>query len=380
MEQASESQPQKDIKLRELEWLYEKGYFTDELYNNAKRYYKDENIDKLQNKSFENWVYDEYCQKTIIDKHFFDGMTLKDSNKIIAIFGELYSGREYAIKHLYNAGRILDRKMSYIKESLRGILCKKLSEFTKTKKTINETVIGMMVRCFPLNEYYADEAQKCDKLKKERFINQFIADNANVIIYINNDEDDEQDENLQKFKEKYNIDNKKEIIVIKNGFKKENIQSIQNEEQHNKFRIYYENEDENIETFKRIFLKIKSIKAGTTQDIMVRYHDYFTINHSFLNDDWIKCEYPELLNSNLTYSVKQENNDIIVTLECFEEISDVTYNSTIWNNSLYLIITAKSITNSTINLYILIPKKTQQLNKIKFEQHKENGLVTITLS
>ena len=124
------------------------------------------------------------------------------------------------------------------------------------------------------------------------------------------DEDDETNENLKQFKEKYNISNQRQVIVIKNGFKKENfdIETIKTEETLNKYRIYYENEDQNIETFKRIFQTIKEIKKGTKQNIDVRYKDYFTINQSFLNGDWIKCEYPELNKS--TCLVSKNNTNI----------------------------------------------------------------------
>ena len=380
MEKTSSVQQQNDIELS-LSWLRSNGYLTEKLYKNAVRYYKDEkNIFKLQNKTFENWVYDEYLQKTIIDENYFNEMKLKESMKVIAIFGELYSGREYTMKHLYNAGRILDRKLSYIKESLRGILCKKLSDFTQKKE--KEKEIGMMIRCFPLNEYYVDEAQNCKKLQKERFINQFIADIANVIIYINNDEDDKTNENLKQFKEKYNISNQRQVIVIKNGFKKENfdIETIETEEKLNKYRIYYENEDQNIGTFKRIFQKIKEIKKGTKQNIDVRYKDYFTINQSFLNGDWIKCEYPELNKSTCLVS-KNNTNTLTVTFEFYEQLSNVTHQSIIWNNSLYLIITAESIAQSTTNYYTFIHNTNKPLDKERkdFMQDKETGLVTITL-
>ena len=95
MEKTSSVQQQNDIKLSHLAWLRSNGYLTEKLYKNAVRYYKDEkNIFKLQNKTFENWVYDEYLQKTIIDENYFNEMKLKESMKVIAIFGELYGTKQ----------------------------------------------------------------------------------------------------------------------------------------------------------------------------------------------------------------------------------------------------------------------------------------------
>ena len=132
--------------------------------------------------------------------------------------------------------------------------------------------------------------------------------------------------------------------------------------------------------YTRIIPKIKEIKKGTKQNIDVRYKDYFTINQSFLNGDWIKCEYPELNKSTCLVS-KNNTNTLTVTFEFYEQLSNVTHQSIIWNNSLYLIITAESIAQSTTNYYTFIHNTIKPLDKERkdFMQDKETGLVTITL-
>lgn len=370
-----EEPPSDDDKLAQLQWLHSKKYLNDQLYKNSIRYYeKENNVEKFE-KVFETWEYDEIIQKTIVNEKYFDDLKTKQSQKIISIFGELHSGREYTIKHLYNSGRKLDRKISYINGSINKIVFK-LIDFSDHKQ-------GVMIKAFHLNDFFVDDSAMINKLKYTRFINQFIADISNVIIYINSDEDDEEDNKVKQFISKYNIALiNKTMIIIKNGFKNNNSPNdkkiIEEEEKNNKYRIYYENEDANISTFKRIFDKLKRLQKGTNKDISIRYKEFYGSSKEFLEGDYIKCEYHELLNSNLTYTLTQANNTIVITLICYEQITNVTHSSIIWNKCLYLIITVESVTKAKTNLYLLIHDSLK--TKLTFNQDSETGLLTITLS
>ena len=197
-------------KLTQLYWL--SSIIPRHLESNAVRYYnKEQNVEKFT-KIFEDWNYDAYLQKSSKpDENYFKDITINETNKIIAVFGSLYSGREYVIKHLYNAGRKAKRKFSYVKKGVNGLLFKELKEFSSEKDKVGKS-IGMMIRCFPLNEFYSEST--IEKFMKERFINQFIANIADVIIFINNDEDDKNINNLDNFIKLYNIQSLDNIINI----------------------------------------------------------------------------------------------------------------------------------------------------------------------
>ena len=364
-------------KLTQLYWLSYNNYIPRNLESNAVRYYeKEKNVEKFT-KIFEDWNYDECLQKSIPNENYFKDLTIGESNKIIAVFGSLYSGREYVIQHLYNAGRKVERKFSYLKKGINGLLFKELKEFSSEKDKEGKS-IGMMIRCFPLNEFYGESTIKT--LMKERFINQFIANIADVILFINNDEDDEDNNNLKDFTTLYNIESLDKIIQIKNKFK--GVNDILNDQKDptNSFTIYYENEDYNIKIFKLIFNKIKlHLKQKQAIKITEKYTKYYTSNSLFLQEDIIKCEHKELLNSDISYTIEAQNKNIIVKIECLEQEDKVSNKCLIWNNSLYLILTIKFTSNQTINIYEKIENKSEKPKDMTYQQSPESGLLTITL-
>ena len=368
--------PPDDDKLKQIYWLVDNNYIPEHLESNAVRYYEEENNVEKFTKIFEDWNYDAYLQKSSKpDENYFKDITINETNKIIAVFGSLYSGREYVIKHLYNAGRKAKRKFSYVKKGVNGLLFKELKEFSSEKDKVGKS-IGMMIRCFPLNEFYSEST--IEKFMKERFINQFIANIADVIIFINNDEDYENYLNINNFITLYNIklDN---IIFITNKFKDDNDNLNEQKADTDIFTIYYENEDYNIKIFKLIFDKIKNHpKRKQAINISKLYLEYYKNNQKFLIEDFLKCEYKELLNSDIKYRLLAENNNIKVILECFEKIDNVSYKCLVWNNSLYLILSVES-TSKTLTIYERIEDKSEEITRITYKQSPESGILEITL-
>ena len=365
-----------DDKLNQIYWLVDNNYIPEHLESNAVRYYEEENNVEKFTKIFEDWNYDAYLQKSSKpDENYFKDITINETNKIIAVFGSLYSGREYVIKHLYNAGRKAERKFSYVKKGVNGLLFKELKEFSSEKDKVGKS-IGMMIRCFPLNEFYSEST--IEKFMKERFINQFIANIADVIIFINNDEDDKNIYNLNNFIKLYNIQSLDNIIHITNKFKgKDNLNKQKADT--NIFTIYYENEDYNIKIFKLIFDKIKNHpKRKRAINLSKLYLEYYKNNQKFLIEDFLKCEYKELLNSDIKYRLLAENNNIKVILECFEKIDNVSYKCLVWNNSLYLILSVKS-TSTTLTIYERIEDKSEEITRITYQQSPESGILEIIL-
>ena len=366
-----------DDKLKQIYWLAYNNYIPEKLQSNAVRYYEEEkNVEKFT-KIFEDWNYDAYLQKSSKpDENYFKDITINETNKIIAVFGSLYSGREYIIKHLYNAGRKAKRKFSYVKKGVNGLLFKELKEFSSEKDKEGKS-IGMMIRCFPLNEFYSEST--IEKFMKERFINQFIANIADVIIFINNGEDYENYLNINNFITLYNIKSLDNIIFITNKFKDDNDNLNEQKADTNIFTIYYENEDYNIKIFKLIFDKIKNLpKRKQAINISKLYLEYYKNNQKFLIEDFLKCEYKELLNSDIKYRLLAENNNIKVILECFEKIDNVSYKCLVWNNSLYLILSVKS-TSTTLTIYERIEDKSEEITRITYQQSPESGILEITL-
>ena len=365
-----------DDKLKQIYWLVDNNYIPEHLESNAVRYYEEEkNVEKFT-KIFEDWNYDAYLQKSSKpDENYFKDITINETNKIIAVFGSLYSGREYVIKHLYNAGRKAERKFSYVKKGVNGLLFKELKEFSSEKDKVGKS-IGMMIRCFPLNEFYSEST--IEKFMKERFINQFIANIADVIIFINNDEDDKNYTNLNNFIKLYNIKSWENTIFITNKFKgKDNLNKQKADT--NIFTIYYENEDYNIKIFKLIFDKIKKHpKQKQAINLSKLYLEYYKNNQKFLIEDFLKCEYKELLNSDIKYRLLAENNNIKVILECFEKIDNVSYKCLVWNNSLYLILSVES-TSKTLTIYEIFENKSEEITRITYQQSPVSGILEIIL-
>ena len=366
-----------DDKLNQIYWLVDNNYIPEHLESNAVRYYEEENNVEKFTKIFEDWNYDAHLQKSSKpDENYFKDITINETNKIIAVFGSLYSGREYVIKHLYNAGRKAERKFSYVKKGVNGLLFKELKEFSSEKDKVGKS-IGMMIRCFPLNEFYSEST--IEKFMKERFINQFIANIADVIIFINNDEDDKNYTNLNNFIKLYNIKSWENTIFITNKFK--GVKDKLNGQKANAsiFTIYYENEDYNIKIFKLIFDRIKNHpKRKRAINLSKLYLEYYKNNQKFLIEDFLKCEYKELLNSDIKYRLSAENNNIKVILECFEKIDNVSYKCLVWNNSLYLILSVES-TSKTLTIYEIFENKSEEITRITYQQSPESGILEITL-
>ena len=168
------------------------------------------------------------------------------------------------------------------------------------------------------------------------------------------------------------------IIHITNKFKgKDNLNKQKADT--NIFTIYYENEDYNIEIFKLIFDKIKKLpKRKQAINISKLYLKYYNYNQKFLIEDFLKCEYKELLNSDIKYRLSAENNNIKVILECFEKIDKVSYKCLVWNNSLYLILSVES-TSKTLTIYEIIENKSEEITRITYQQSPESGILEIIL-
>ena len=319
-----------------------KLYIPDEKYKYFKYNYDKNKIHEEDLVEIFTWRYDEIFQKSNITEQFFSEMN--DENlPFVTVFGTEYSGREYFIQRLFNATQ--KSKTFYFKELENDLGMKILTNNNKK---------FAVFRAYPLDPIYFENDEYLKKTRNKKFINNFLAKHSNIIIYIDNNESNDDKNDFSTFINNFSLNpSSQKIIYIKNIFSKRdesgrNKNEIGKQNNCSTYKIYYNEITHNSDFFEKIlnemshYLKKKSI----TSNFKALFKQYFDKYYqTYIENDYIlKCDYAEYLNQNINFNLIQTNHQLIFIIENVNitQKTQITSNNIIIDNIIYIKINLKS--------------------------------------
>lgn len=378
-------------KLQNLTYLKDQKFISDkhylELYQRIEENYThlDRSIEKRC-----NWLYDYEFNKEI-NSDFFNNEKKSYTilNKIITIFCTSSYVATNILQNLYNYNISIDNKICY------------LTEGTKYLELKNIENIGSFFVAFPINRYIEPENEKNIKeVQQQKFINQFLIENSSSLIYIKQDEEEENDSCFKQFCFEYNVnENQTNLIKIqtKIGDNPNNPNPISNvnpndfeinnnsQNNNNKLIVYQNGREKNPHVFVHILNKIKEKPTNLIKgfDFSSQFLEYYNTNQELLKDDILKCEHEELFNDKIQYNlIKQEHNKYIFIIELCGEIKEKQKEDYLsffkYKDCFYIHLSFEINDEKPTDIYKKL--KEPEYQNITVEDMKiEQGFITITL-
>lgn len=352
-----------------------KSSISNDDYEEFKKKYKKGDISEDDLTCKFSWRYDETFQKSTINQEFFD--IIKENLPFVTVFGADYSGREYLIQGLFNEGN--NRKSFYLKEIEKNLGMKIL--------TINKKKC-MFFRAYPLDPIYFEDLKKEENLKKnqnKKFINNFLAKFSNVIIYIDNNEGNDNEDDFSKFIKNYSLDvSKQHIIYIKNIFSRRNdnnrnSNNISNMNNCSTYNIYF-NDSNKHEIFRRILNEVsKYLRTQNFKELFKEYYNNYYLQYQE-NDYIFKCDYAELLNQKINYNLVQAQQQLIFIIEKLDIVdkNQITISNIIIDDTIYIKINLNgNDVNDVIYQKINIQTRKKAITNLEIIIQEKGGIKVI---
>ena len=318
-----------------------KPYISGEEYKYFKKNYVKNQIHEEDLVDNFTWRYDEIFQKSNITDQFF--FQMNDENlPFVTVFGTEYSGREFFIQRLFNATH--KSKNFYFKEMENNLGMKILT---------NNNNKFAVFRAYPLDPIYFENDEYLKKTRNKKFINTFLAKHSNIIIYIDNNESNDDKNDFSKFINNFSLNpSRQKIIYIKNIFSKRN-ESEKNKNEIGKqnncstYKIYYNEITHNSDIFEKILNEMSHyLKKPIASNFKTLFQQYFNNYYqTYIDNDYIlKCDFAEYLNQNINFNLIQTNNQLIFIIENVNitQKTQITSNNIIIDNIIYIKINLKS--------------------------------------
>lgn len=318
-----------------------KSNISDEEYQYFKKNYVKNEIHEDDLVENFTWRYDEIFQKSNITEQFFSQMN--DENvPFVTVFGTEYSGREFFIQRLFNATQ--KSKKFYYKEMENNLGMKILT---------NNKIKFFVFRAYPLDPIYFENDVYLKKTRNKKFINNFLAKHSNIIIYIDNNESNDDKNDFSKFINNFSLNpSSQKIIYIKNIFSKRN-ESEKNKNDIGKqnncstYKIYFNEIAHNLDFFEKILNEMSNyLQKSITLNFKTLFKQYFDKHYqTYIKNDYIfKCDYAEYLNQNINFNLIQTNHQLIFIIENVNitQKTQITSNNIIIDNIIYIKINLKS--------------------------------------
>lgn len=377
-----EKEKEKLDKLNNLLYLKKQGFISDkhynEIYDRIKVNYSalDRSIEKRC-----NWLYDFEFNKEVSQDFFSNEKSYQILNKIITIFCTSGYVATNILQNIYNYNISPNNKICY------------LAEGTKYVELKNIQNVGSFIVAFQINRYIEPpNDQLIKEAQQQKFINQFLIENSSCLIYIKQDEEEENDSCFKQFCLDYNV-NENQPNLIKIQVKLEdnpnanNFEIINNQQKNNNELIVYQNgKEKNPSVFLTILNKIKEnqTKSNVKNDLSDLFIQFYQNNQELLKEDIFKCDHEELFNEKVQYNlIKQEPNKYIFVIEVYGEVIEKPKKEDHlsffkYKDSFYIHLSFETKEEKSTDVY----KKLEEskYNTIKVEEIKiKDEIITITL-